>query len=42
MFALLLTIAFLPQATNQARLHPADALVMVEVPDVTKMVAAYE
>ncbi len=42
MIGLLLTLALLPQGSNQARLHPADAMVMVEVPDVTKLLAAYE
>ena len=42
MLELLLIIAALPQGSNQARLHSADALVMVEIPDVTKMVSAYE
>src|SRR5688500_6561157 len=42
MLGLLLTLAIVPQGSNQARLHPADAMVMVEMPDVTKMVAAYE
>ncbi len=41
MFGLLLTLALLPQNSNQVRLHPADALVMVEIPDVPKMMAAY-
>jgi hypothetical protein len=42
MIGLTLALALIPQGTNQARLHPADALVMVEVPDVAKMLAAYE
>lgn len=42
MLGLLLTLAVLPQGTNQARLHPADAMVMIEVPDFTKVLAAYE
>ena len=42
MLALFIALAIFPQGANQARLHPADAIVMVEVPDVTKMVAAYE
>ncbi len=42
MIGLLLTLALLPQGSNQARLHPADAMVMVEVPDVTKLLTAYE
>ena len=42
MLVSLLTLAALSQGSNQARLHPADALVMIEAPDVTKMVTAYE
>ena len=42
MLGLLFTLAIVPQGSNQARLHPADSLVMVEMPDVTKMMAAYE
>ncbi|MBK8180146.1 MAG: type II secretion system protein GspG [Planctomycetes bacterium] len=42
MIGIILAFALLPQGSNQARLHPADSLVMVEVPDVAKMLAAYE
>jgi len=42
MLGLLITLAIVPQGANQARLHPVDSIVMVEMPDVTKMMAAYE